>query len=93
MKRILASAILVFMLGTALFLPGTALASVLKFDFPATTGDGTPIIVQVNSRTNPHGNVTVCNYYDKQTGAFLGQVQGSTSDPRAFCEANIPQSA
>jgi hypothetical protein len=100
-KRILASSIPVFMLGTALFLPGTALAGVLKFDFPATTKDGnTPIRVEVSSRTNKQGNVTVCNYYDEKTGAFLGHVQGSTSGERygaegaeQFCKDNIPQSA
>ena len=91
MKRMLASAILVFMLGTALLLPGTALAGVLKFDF--TTSDGSTR-VEVSSRTNPRGNVTVCNYYDAETGAFLDQAQGTTSGERegaqAFCEANIP---
>ena len=82
------------MLGTTLLLPGTALAGVLKFDFAATNSEGTPIRVEVSSRTNPQGNVTVCNYFNERTGAFLGQEQGSTDGSREgaeqFCRAKIP---
>jgi hypothetical protein len=94
MRRILASSVLVFvLLGTALLLPGTALAGVLKFDFTITNPDGSSTIVQASSRTNKQGNVTVCNY-NGQNGAFLGEVQGSTSgtmeDVESFCRVNAP---
>ena len=88
MKKILSTAILV------LFLFGSVLAGVLKFDFTISNSDGSTTIVEVSSRTNKHGNVTVCGYNDQATGAFLGEIQGSSdgseSGAESFCRSNAP---